>query len=198
MKEILKFLRQLNNYSQDQIASLIGVSRQSYSKYENGSVTPSEQTVNKLAETYKVPASYFYYKDFSPVTELLMASLKKQAEEKTGVSFQMNEDANTVRVAEPAVSFKPESGEENEQNSWDVYYDGNTLRLADNSKVHFSKGQRFKLVEFDENIQKKERALKIINTILEEIPPYNGEYDDDPFYKKAIQRRIEEKYGFTD
>ena len=195
MKEILKFLRQLNNYSQDQIASLIGVSRQSYSKYENGSVTPSEQTVNRLAETYKVPASYFYYKDFSPVTELLMASLKKQAEEKNGVSFQMNEDANAVRVAEPAVSFKPESGEENEQNSWDVYYDGNTLRLADNLKAHFSKGQKFKLVEFDENSQKKER-----DEALETLLKYAGTFKvpENFDYKEELYQALVEKYGPID
>ena len=213
MKEILKFLRRLNNYSQDQIASLIGVSRQSYSKYENGSVTPSEQTVNTLAEIYKVAPSYFYEGRIPSNPEQFLSTPAVPGKSKNSFSnpvessavpnksadfYHINEDENSLKVAEPAVSFKPEPDGDSTQNSWDVYFDGNTLRLADNSKAHFSKGQRFKLVEIDKETQRKKQALENINIILQEIPPYNGEYDDDPFYKKAIQRRIEEKYGFTD
>ena len=54
MKEILKYLRQLNSFSQEQIAQKLGISRQSYIKYENGSVIPNNSTVHHLAAIYGV------------------------------------------------------------------------------------------------------------------------------------------------
>ena len=191
MKEILKFLRQLNNYSHDQVAALIGVSRQSYSKYEKGTVLPSEQTVTKLAEIYKVAPSYFYEGKRPSSPEQLIVTTGPGAVNNNRDLYSINENKNSLRVAEPE-NLTLSSTEK----SWDVYYDGNTLRLADNTEAHFSKGQRFKLVERKAEEDKRREALETINSILQEIPPYEEEFDDDPFYKKAIQRRIEEKYGF--
>ena len=49
MKDVLKYLRQTGGFTQAQVAAMLGVSRQSYSKYEKGSVLPSDQLVAKLA-----------------------------------------------------------------------------------------------------------------------------------------------------
>ena len=54
MKEILKYLRQLNSYTQEEVAQKLSVSRQSYSKYEKGTVVPSDKMILKIAELYNV------------------------------------------------------------------------------------------------------------------------------------------------
>lgn len=54
MKEILIKLRTDNRYTQDQIAKMLGISRQSYIKYENGEVEPSVEMVRKLSHFYSV------------------------------------------------------------------------------------------------------------------------------------------------
>lgn len=54
MKEILKYLRTVNSYSQQNVADAIGLSRQSYNKYEAGTVIPSDKIVKKLADFYNV------------------------------------------------------------------------------------------------------------------------------------------------
>lgn len=55
MKETLKFLREHNRYSQTQIASMVGISRQMYIKYENGEYEPGVKTILSLCKIYGVP-----------------------------------------------------------------------------------------------------------------------------------------------
>lgn len=54
MKETLLYLRELNNYSQSFVASYLNISRQMYSKYENGDVDPGVKSVIALCKLYKV------------------------------------------------------------------------------------------------------------------------------------------------
>ncbi|MBP5250918.1 MAG: helix-turn-helix transcriptional regulator [Treponema sp.] len=58
MKEILKYLRQLNSLTQEEAAAGISVSRQTYSKYEKGTVVPSDETVRRLADLYNVRSNF--------------------------------------------------------------------------------------------------------------------------------------------
>ena len=58
MKEILKYLRLVKGYSQQTVADAIGVSRQSYNKYEVGTVVPSDKVALKLADFYRVDLSF--------------------------------------------------------------------------------------------------------------------------------------------
>lgn len=55
MKEILVKLRTDNRYTQDQIARMLGISRQSYIKYEAGEVEPTVEMIRKLSQFYSVP-----------------------------------------------------------------------------------------------------------------------------------------------
>lgn len=57
MKEILKELRRKSHYSQDVIAKILDVSRQTYIKYESGEVEPSVDMVRKLSKAYGVSYS---------------------------------------------------------------------------------------------------------------------------------------------
>lgn len=50
----LRELRKLHNYNQDDVASVLGVVRQTYSHYETGKRTPNLQTLTLLAELYKI------------------------------------------------------------------------------------------------------------------------------------------------
>lgn len=55
MKETLLYLRELNHYSQTYVANFLGISRQMYSKYENGEVDAGVKSVVALCRLYKVP-----------------------------------------------------------------------------------------------------------------------------------------------
>lgn len=64
MKEIvsqkIRQARVLNAMSLQELADLIGVSKQMISKYENGSSTPSSKTFIQLAKSLKVKLDYFF------------------------------------------------------------------------------------------------------------------------------------------
>ncbi len=50
----LKELRKVNNYTQDYVAEVLGVVRQTYSHYETGKRTPDAEAVYKLAGLYNI------------------------------------------------------------------------------------------------------------------------------------------------
>lgn len=50
----LKELRKVYNYSQDYVAEVLGISRQSYSHYETGRRKPSTEMLYKLSALYNV------------------------------------------------------------------------------------------------------------------------------------------------
>jgi Zn-dependent peptidase ImmA (M78 family)/DNA-binding XRE family transcriptional regulator len=56
----LKALREKYGYSLQELADLIGVSRQSIHKFENDIVNPSSETLLKLSEIFAVPYGYFF------------------------------------------------------------------------------------------------------------------------------------------
>ena len=164
MKEILKYLRNINSYTQSDISQKIGVSRQTYFKYESGTSLPSEKILQKLAEVYHVTPD-FILKNQIPQLEIASPSVKN------------GESLGSV------------------QKSYDAYFDGNTVRVMDGAESNFSIGQRFKLVEMneDEEMEKKRKALKTIRDIIARKPFTRS--DDDPYYKEALYEALMEKYG---
>lgn len=52
LKDNLAMLRNLNGYSQEQIAEKIGISRQAYAKWESGATTPDVEKAGLLAKLY--------------------------------------------------------------------------------------------------------------------------------------------------
>lgn len=52
LKENLVMLRNIHGYSQEEIASRIGISRQAYAKWENGSTVPDIEKCSLLAQVY--------------------------------------------------------------------------------------------------------------------------------------------------
>ena len=52
LKDNLVMLRNLHGYSQEEIAGMIGISRQAYSKWESGATVPDVEKCARLAEVY--------------------------------------------------------------------------------------------------------------------------------------------------
>lgn len=50
----LKRLREVHEYTLDDVAAAIGMSEPSVSKYENGIVEPSLQTIDKICDLYQI------------------------------------------------------------------------------------------------------------------------------------------------
>ena len=54
LKENISMLRNVNGYSQEEVAEKIGISRQAYAKWEKGETVPDVERCQKLAELYGV------------------------------------------------------------------------------------------------------------------------------------------------
>lgn len=52
LKENISMLRNVNGYSQEEVAEKVGVSRQAYAKWEKGETIPDVERCQKLAELY--------------------------------------------------------------------------------------------------------------------------------------------------
>ena len=62
LKDWLKKMRTINNFTQDEIAKKIGISRVSYIRYEKG-IIPSQAAIKKIADFYSV--------DVTKITKML-------------------------------------------------------------------------------------------------------------------------------
>ena len=92
MKEILRSLRNENNYSQSAVANYLEISRQMYNKYETGIAEPSLKNIKKLCDLYKVSADVF------------LNNLKSDTKEST--TYTSDSSSSTVmEVASPTVHY---------------------------------------------------------------------------------------------
>ena len=55
MKNLFKFYRNKRGLTQEQMANLLSVSRQSYINYENGDAEPSFETLLKISKILETP-----------------------------------------------------------------------------------------------------------------------------------------------
>ena len=181
MKEILKYLRQLNSFSQEEIAFRLGISRQSYIKYEKGFVVPSEQVVAHLAKIYGVTTGYIE-ENKVPVPEV-----KKPA------TYTFREERD-FSAAEPKVQYGTSP-----RKFYDGVFDGNVIQIINSSeKKQLKEGQRIKFYIEDEkeDLERRKKALETIMDIVSRSKPVKFD-DDDPYYKKALMEALDEKYGLN-
>ena len=89
MKELLRSLRNQNNYSQSAVAEYLEISRQMYNKFENGIAEPSLKNIKKLCELYKVSA------------DLFLGNIKKE----DNVSYSYSSESSYMNVASPSVPY---------------------------------------------------------------------------------------------
>lgn len=59
LEQYLKDLRKSCNYSQEFVASHLNITRQTYSHYETGRITPPVNSLYNLAQLYGVPVESF-------------------------------------------------------------------------------------------------------------------------------------------
>ena len=91
MKEVLRSLRNQNNYSQSAVAEYLEISRQMYNKYEKGTAEPSLKNIKKLCELYKVSADVFL-------------NNTQKNENKVLYSYK-SESSSCLKVASPTVPY---------------------------------------------------------------------------------------------
>ena len=61
--ERLRMLRAKANYSQTEIANELGITQQTYSKYESGVASPDSKDIIKLCDLYGVTSDYILGRD---------------------------------------------------------------------------------------------------------------------------------------
>lgn len=185
MKEILKYLRQVNSFSQEQVAQKLGISRQSYIKYENGSVVPNTSTVHHLAAIYKVSESFIYQNKIPSPQE------QSESEE---VQYRIPEEKK-YKVAEPEFVMKVPV---QERRTYEGIFDGNAVRVLDDH--NFKKGQRIIMwvEDEEEKAERRQKAWETIQEIIKNTKPCNLAPDEDPYYKNMLMEAIDEKFGCID
>ena len=103
MKEILKYLRQLNSLSQEEIAGHLNISRQSYIKYENGSVVPNDKLVSRLAQIYGVTEEFLRANRVPKPDSISSYAETKPAEYK--IPTEEDASRSSFEIAEPSIEY---------------------------------------------------------------------------------------------
>jgi transcriptional regulator with XRE-family HTH domain len=62
----LKYLRESNNLSQEELRKILKVSRSNISKYENGTLEPNLDFINRVSEYFNVTSDYLLGKADNP------------------------------------------------------------------------------------------------------------------------------------
>ena len=175
MKDVLKYLRQTGGFTQADAARMLGVSRHSYSTYENGTVVPSDAIVAKAAAVYGVDESFIRANKVPSISG-------------SNVEYKIDSEDKILEVASPEYEFTDIS----QKKSYDAYFDGNTVRVI--GEANFYEGQKFKLVPLDDN-QEREKAFEILKSYCGRLKPGP---EDDPYYEKEYHDYLEGKYGAVD
>lgn len=185
MKEILKYLRQTNSYTQAEIASKLEISRQSYIKYENGDVEPSDKIIRLLSIIYGVN------EDFIRKNEI-----PKYGQNKKEVSYEIKPEkdlhvASTSAVYGSSVVTKEKIPDE--RRVFEGFFDGSVVRILDSiESLKLKKGQKIKLYVEDED---EEADMKRRKAALERFLSFKGTVPEDFDEKEEKLRYLEEKYG---
>lgn len=202
MKEILKYLRQLHSFTQEEVAQRIGLSRQSYIKYEKGMLRPNVKVVAQLAELYRVPEDFIYKNEIPQLNPSIAShgfgnqsgNTIYHIEPDYGQCMVADSGGETASVVSSCHSGQPGS---KEPKTYEGYFDGTAVRVLTDEVIPI--GKRFKLVEIsgngEEEAERKRRAWETIQKIIKDRKPYHKAPDEDPFYKEELYAALEEKYG---
>ena len=114
MKETLLYLRELNHYSQAYIAKYLNISRQMYSKYENGEVDAGVKSVVALCKLYNVPYDVI---------------LENKLSNKESVTYKIKEDFDYDLSVESPPPVYSASSLKSETNQKAGYYYNQILSL---------------------------------------------------------------------
>ena len=197
MKEILKYLRQLQSLTQEEVACHLNLSRQSYIKYEKGLVIPSSKVVTQLAQLYQVTEDFIRSNQLPqlPKASFCQKSDLHTHDEKT--LYHIEPDFGQCMVADSgyggvysASKTELQQASRRKPKTYRGYFDGTCVRVLTDEV--FQVGQEFVLAEIsgEDEAKRKKNALE---TILK----YRGslslatDFDD----KEELCTALEEKYG---
>ncbi len=95
----LKELRKVNNYTQDYVAAVLGIVRQTYSHYETGRRTPDAEALYKLAGLYNISIDDLMH---------LTVDIDREVSYDAPVPSQSSEDLSEFLefFNDPAVAFR--------------------------------------------------------------------------------------------
>lgn len=179
MKEILKYLRQTHGFTQEEIAEKLTVSRQSYSKYEKGSVEPNPRVLQELARIYGVSVEFIRQ---NRIPHMEPKSL-----------YPADKDTGDMVAAEPWFDW---TGPFNTYR-FEGVFDGTAIRILSFPEgVQLKKGQQV-TISFDDGRKTRESREEILEDIMGIIhrgTPCTRTSDDDPMYKNALAEALEERY----
>ena len=104
LEQYLKQLRKSYNYSQEFVASHLNITRQTYSHYETGRITPPTNSLYNLAKLYGIPVenfldlvvTYSINDDFAP----------KSNEYGIDTTDDLNQFLNHINAPENSKKFK--------------------------------------------------------------------------------------------
>lgn len=188
MKEILKYLRQTNSYTQEQIAKKLEISRQSYIKYENGDIIPNEKVIRKLSIIYDVKEEF--------IKENKIPKLQNKKE----VNYNLDNKENEFSAAEPTFTYGGKKTLDGRR-ILEGIFDGTVVRILDSlDSLNIKKGQTVKLYieNEEEEMQRRQAAFDRFMAIAKKGKVCNLPEDKDPYYKEMIAKEREEKYGSID
>lgn len=194
MKEIIKYLRRTNSFTQEEIARRLGISRQSYIKYENGEVEPGDRIIRALSIIYDVDESFIRRNE-----------VPKPGHSKKSVTYEIKPEGE-LYAASPSVipySASPLSQERlpDGRRIFEGIFDGTFVRILDSIEgLKLKKGQKVKLyVETEEeDMKERKEALKSFFSLAKKGKPCTLQPDEDPYYKEALYKALEEEYGTFD
>lgn len=182
MKEILKYLRQTHNFTQEEVAEQLHISRQSYNKYEKGTVLPGEKVIQALARLYDVSENL--------IRQNTIPSIKQTAD--TSKQYQYSDDTGESVAAEPWFDW---TGPFNTY-TMEGIYDGNTVRIISSTKgIPLKKGTRIRLSfnDGEKTRESREEVLQNILTVIHRGIPCTLSPHEDIFYKDAISDAMTEE-----
>lgn len=78
----LRFLRKLHDKKQTDLAQLLGLTQQAYSKLENGDVSFTDETIEKIADYFKITPAEFE----KPIEAISMGSNNNNSNTGTHIS----------------------------------------------------------------------------------------------------------------
>lgn len=206
MKEILKYLRQIHSFTQDEIAQKIGISRQWYIKLEKGLSEPSDEMIEKISKIYGVSEDFIRKNQIPKIEDSIS---KRNPDVTYRIEHKMSE---TLAVAEPEPRFSYETAirkrASGKMKMYYAFYDGKNLQIQ--NPPPFKKGEKFKIFiekNEDEDLAERkksfERMMEIVKKAAKEHPvdsilKYKGCIKDDDFdYKQELIETLEEKYGIA-
>ena len=173
MKEILKYLRLVKGYSQQTVADAIGVSRQSYNKYEVGTVVPSDKVALKLADFYRVDLSFIKANMVPNIPEKgkndIYADVYPDLSEFGGFKAVASPSAAcgcmAANTAVPAVGAPFKKKQDEMLKSYDAYYSRGKIVLK-HDDLNLREGQNLKVtVCWESEEEEKDRLERSWKTI---------------------------------